>query len=172
MDNDFIFADKFAEECAEGEIKPKGATHIDTVARTRVILKLIEVAIKSKKLKIVAPGKHGPVERLIQDGECGLAARDFRIRRSTGKAWFASDDEGAITTAPLQKQAAQGQRILELIHKKGFIPSALPKKVAGLRGVKAEVKELALLEAALFSSSSFDKAWERLRGTSEIADTK
>jgi len=172
MDNDFVYADKFAQDCAEAEVNPEAATYIDKVNRTRVILNLIEVAVKARKLKIVAPGKHGPVERLIQESELGFHARDLKLKRSTAKAWFASEDDGGITTTPLQKQNAQEHRILEIIRDEGFIPNALPINAAGLPGVKAEVCKKALKEPALFSKRSFDKAWERLRCSGQLDEKK
>lgn len=172
MNNDFVYADKFAQDCAEAEVKPEAATYIDKVNRTRVILNLIEVAIKTRNLKIVAPGKHGPVERLIQESELGFPTRDLRLNRSTAEAWFASEDEGVITTAPLQKQNAQELRILEIIRDEGFIPNELPINTAGLPGVKAKVCKKALKESALFSRSSFDKAWARLRSSGHLVERK
>jgi hypothetical protein len=172
MDNDFVYADKFAQDCAEAEVNPEAATYIDKVNRTRVILNLIEVAIKTHKLKIFAPGKHGPVERLIQESELGFHARDFRLKHSTAEAWFASCDAGVITTAPHPKLRVQENRILEIIRDEGFIPNALPIKVAGLPWVKADVCKKALVETKLFSTSSFNKAWERLRSSGQIVESK
>ena len=173
MDNDFVYADKFAQDCAKAEVNPETANYIDEVSRTRVILDLIEVAIKNRTLKIVAPGKKNvPVERPIQDSEFGFAARNFRLKRSTAEAWFASDEEGVITAAPLPRQRSQELRILEIIRDKGFIPNALPIRVAGFGTVKADVWKKVSGEPALFSKSSFDKAWERLRSSGEIVEKK
>ncbi|MDQ0608004.1 hypothetical protein QFZ83_002175 [Variovorax sp. W1I1] len=72
-------------------------------------------------------------------------------------------------TQPLQKQIAQRNRILQLIKEQGFDPLNLPERPKGGAGAKAAVKKIALTETTLFSASSFEKAWESLRGAGEVA---
>lgn len=74
----------------------------------------------------------------------------------------------AATGAALPKQRAQEFRILELLREKGYDPLNLPSRILGLSGPKAEIKPLALLETRLFSTKTFDTAWQRLRDDDRI----
>ena len=76
----------------------------------------------------------------------------------------------AATGAPPLKQRSQEARILELLKAQGYDPKNLSIRIQGKPGSKAKIRKLALTEAKLFTSSSFDKAWERLRNAGEIAD--
>jgi hypothetical protein len=75
--------------------------------------------------------------------------------------------EGAYLAQP--KQRAQETRILELLTTNGYTPLKLELRKPGKPGPKAEIRTLALNEAALFSKNSFDKAWERLRSDGTVA---
>lgn len=72
------------------------------------------------------------------------------------------------TSAAPPKQRAQENRIVELLVAQHYDPLALPARPTGGSGAKAEIKKLALLEPALFSESSYEKAWSRLRGDSRV----
>jgi hypothetical protein len=61
------------------------------------------------------------------------------------------------------KQRRQESRILELLASLDHNPLDLPSRTPGKRGVKAQIRERALREPALFSAKAFDMAWERLR---------
>ncbi len=73
------------------------------------------------------------------------------------------------TGAPPLKQRSQEARILELLKAQSYDPINLAQRVPGKPGPKAEIRTLALTEPKLFTKSSFDKAWERLRSAGEIA---
>jgi hypothetical protein len=75
--------------------------------------------------------------------------------------------EGAYLAQP--KQRTQEIRILELLKMNGYDPLKLEQRQPGKPGPKAEIRTLAMNEAALFSKNSFDKAWERLRGDGSVA---
>ena len=88
----------------------------------------------------------------------------------------AAPAQNVATTAPvgtasvaLPKQRAQESRILELLTAQGYDPLKLSGRMPGKPGPKAEIRTLALTEPALFTHSSFDKAWERLRNDSAVA---
>lgn len=79
-----------------------------------------------------------------------------------------SEVEPASSVA-LPKQRAQETSILTLLKEQGHKPSNLPNRAQGKRGVKAAIKSAALqLKPVMFSSNSFDKAWQRLRNDGEI----
>lgn len=73
------------------------------------------------------------------------------------------------TVAPPLKQPSQEARILELLKAQGYDPKNLTQRMPGKPGPKAEIRTMALTEIKLFSKSSFQKAWERLRRDGEIA---
>ena len=75
---------------------------------------------------------------------------------------------GAAPVA-VPKQRAQESRILELLKDQGYDPLKLSQRRPGKPGPKAELRTLALNEPALFTNSSFDKAWERLRSEGAVA---
>lgn len=75
--------------------------------------------------------------------------------------------DGAIAAKP--RQRAQEGRIMELLIANGYDSLRLPKRPKGMSGVKAEIRTAALLlKPKIFSRSSFDKAWQRLRDGREI----
>jgi hypothetical protein len=80
----------------------------------------------------------------------------------------------AVTPAPViasmavPKLRAQESRIIELLEANGYNPVKLSKRAPGKPGPKAEIKTLAMTEPKLFTTKSFDKAWERLRGEGSI----
>ena len=72
-------------------------------------------------------------------------------------------------TVPRQKQRAQETRILQLLKEQGHDPLKLPTRAKGKRGTRYEIRTIVLNEKPLiFSNSSFEKAWQRLRDGSEI----
>ncbi|MBR7918797.1 hypothetical protein KDX16_23685 [Burkholderia vietnamiensis] len=76
--------------------------------------------------------------------------------------------EPSITPRPLQQQAFQEQEILRVLAELGHDPLNLPKSPAGQPGIKAEVRKILNWQG----STTFDKAWERLRRTKELADAR
>ena len=75
----------------------------------------------------------------------------------------------AATGAPPLKQPSQEARILELLKAQGYDPINLAERIPGKSGPKAEIRTLALTEVKLFTKGSFNKAWDRLRSTGDIA---
>ncbi len=72
---------------------------------------------------------------------------------------------------PIQRFTAQETAILNTIKTKGYEALSLPKNIRGKDGVKKLIRD-ATASNGLFPSRStvFDKAWERLRKSGEIAD--
>jgi len=90
----------------------------------------------------------------------------------------AAPEQGTVPaqTAPLSgalvglpKQRAQEVRILELLRDNGYDPLKLAQRKPGKPGPKAEIRTLVLTLPALFTQSSFEKAWERLRNDGSVA---
>lgn len=77
--------------------------------------------------------------------------------------------ESAVSDVAPLKQRNQERRILELLKVKGYEALALPSRSPGKPGAKSEIKKLAVLESKLFSSKSFDTAWQRLRDDGDVA---
>lgn len=65
---------------------------------------------------------------------------------------------------PLFQQPFQEQEILRVIRGLGHDPKALPDRVPGKGGVKAEVRR----QLNWTGTTTFDKAWDRLRASGEI----
>jgi hypothetical protein len=101
---------------------------------------------------------------LAADGK----ASKYSFHASTPNA--ESDQSTACNRVPPKGQR-QEERIIELLRTKGYDPSQLPKRPRqGYgSGVKAEMKSLALREPQLFTESTFNKAWDRLRKNGCIA---
>lgn len=108
------------------------------------------------------------------DGETSLVTDDKAQATPAppaGQETRPMSKEAAVTSAAsLLKQRVQENRIVELLVAQGHDPLALPARQPGKSGAKAEIKKLALLEPALFSKSSFVKAWDRLRGGGLVID--
>jgi hypothetical protein len=69
----------------------------------------------------------------------------------------------------IPKQRAQEHNILALLRNRHYDPLHLPARGRGARGTKAEIRAAALLlKPSIFTISSFDKAWQRLRSESQI----
>ncbi len=68
------------------------------------------------------------------------------------------------------KQILQENEILDCLKKLDYKPEALPKQASGKAGVKGEVRELLLQNTQLFTISSFNKAWERLRAEGKLKE--
>ena len=102
-----------------------------------------------------------------------LELLDFgsKLPIKTAQAQTASNPppQNTATGAPPLKQPSQEARILELLKAQGYDPINLAERIPGKSGPKAEVRTLALTEVKLFTRISFDKAWERLRITGDIA---
>lgn len=67
------------------------------------------------------------------------------------------------------KMQRQETRIIELLQANGFDPLELPTRKGRGDGAKSIVKDLAIQERGLFTSSTFDAAWDRLRKDGRLA---
>lgn len=76
---------------------------------------------------------------------------------------------GNVTLA-LPQLRAQELRIQELISELGHKPGHLPVSKKGVRGIKADIRALALRESSMFTQSTFNKAWQRLRDDDTLVD--
>lgn len=72
------------------------------------------------------------------------------------------------TVAPMPRQIAQEERILELIKAGGHDALKLPSPEPGKKGIKSSIKKQALSEPSMFSANSFDKAWQRVRDDGKL----
>jgi hypothetical protein len=79
------------------------------------------------------------------------------------------ENEVSAEQRPIQRAAAQNAAILEAIKTKGYEAESLPKNKPGKSGVKAAIRT-AVATNSLFQGRVFDKTWERLRSSGEIAD--
>jgi hypothetical protein len=79
-----------------------------------------------------------------------------------------ADEAGRIE--PVPRWQAQAQTILNKLRALGYSPRALPKSEAWTKGVKAEVRAAIGSKGMWHSPNVFDKAWERLRESGDIAD--
>ncbi|KWK91028.1 hypothetical protein WM22_20535 [Burkholderia ubonensis] len=73
----------------------------------------------------------------------------------------------AAARRPLKQQAHQEAEILRVIRELNHDPKKLPKQKPGKPGVKAAVRE-----KLNFSKKVFDKAWDRLRASGDVADNE
>jgi hypothetical protein len=72
--------------------------------------------------------------------------------------------------APEPKVRAQERWVLEMINELGYEPVSLPKNSPGKSGIKATIRDQALKEPALFTESTFESTWKRLRASNSISD--
>jgi hypothetical protein len=73
----------------------------------------------------------------------------------------------------LKRTAQQEAVILAEIRKLGFDPSEIPRPARGYPGVKSDVRQIVLTgHLRLFTPSSFEKAWDRLRRAGQIKDAE
>lgn len=167
---DAVWASAIAEELAERA----GGDFIAQVSATRLIFDELEFSIKNGSLPVFVMGVAGMEERKLRNPETRFPVGDYQLKRATVEFWYASKTASQSSTAYVAapKQITQEQRIIELLKDQGHNPRLLPKRDAGKRGAKAEIRSLALHDPALFSKSSFNKAWDRLRAQGEVADSR
>jgi len=70
--------------------------------------------------------------------------------------------------APLSRQRYQENEILRVLADLGYDPKQLPRPAAGTAGPKSEARA----RLSDMSTKVFDKAWERLRSSGDIADAE
>lgn len=84
-----------------------------------------------------------------------------------------STPETLTGAVAVPKQRAQELSILKLLKQQGHNPLALPNRPKGAQGVKPKIAGLALkLKPVIFTTNSFEKAWQRLRSQMEIIGGK
>ena len=167
---DAVWASEIAEELAA----KAGGDFIAQVATKKLIFDELEFSIKNGNLLVFAMGVAGMEERVLRNPEIRFAVGDYPLKRATAELWYASKLAAQAPTAfvAASKMRAQEVRIIELLKAQGHDPLFLPARKKEGPGVKAFIKVIALREPALFSDSSFNKAWDRLSGRKEIAGSK
>jgi hypothetical protein len=70
------------------------------------------------------------------------------------------------------KQRAQETQILERLKTNGYDPLKLAQGTPGRAGPKSAIRQLVMTKPTIFTKSSFDKAWERLRSDGSVADAE
>ena len=96
---------------------------------------------------------------------------DASVDKSSHRAGVEQTRSETISVA-LPKQRVQELRLIELLKSQHYDPLKMPLREPGKGGAKAEVRKLALLESKLFTTKSFDIAWQRLRDDGSIVDDK
>jgi len=89
----------------------------------------------------------------------------FRFPISTAEEMLTATSPPPVATPPLSRHVSQELAIMNAIRGLGFEPTQLPTPHTGKPGVKAAVKK-----GLNFSESVFQKAWERLRYSGQIAN--
>ena len=107
-----------------------------------------------------------------------LTIRELKARYISGNLSTPATPPDGLPVKPQQVSAQhkpkglmQEEAILNAIREAGYDPKALPKHVPGKSGVKAQIRAIVLQNPALFTTNSFDKAWERLR-VGDIGEAK
>lgn len=70
------------------------------------------------------------------------------------------------------RQQVQEQLIIDELQRMGYKPCAIPKYRPGHKGIKAAVKKVLVSHREFHGTTTFDKAWDRLRNTGKIADSQ
>ena len=91
------------------------------------------------------------IERDYYKGYVGLSSKNLDIETPVSK--------------PLGRQIFQEDEILRVIDELGFTPSKIPPREYGKPGIKAKIRG-----KLRFSTTVFDKAWERLRAEGRIKE--
>ncbi|WP_423459487.1 hypothetical protein [Ottowia sp. VDI28] len=82
-----------------------------------------------------------------------------------------ADPTPTLRREPLPRSQAQDEAILCAIAQRGHDPKAIPPWKPSMPGLKAEMRAEMRSRKKLFTSDKvFDKAWERLRASGDIAD--
>lgn len=68
------------------------------------------------------------------------------------------------------KMRLQEDAILRMLSRLGYVASDLPQRTPGKSGVRAEVWDALKDQKSLFTTKSFQKAWERLRDEGQVAE--
>lgn len=167
---DAVWASAIAEELAARA----GGDFIAQVSASRLIFDELEFSIKHESLPVFVMGVAGMEERKLRIPETRFPVGDYQLKRASVEFWYASKTTSQSSTVYVAapKQRTQEERIIELLRAQGHNPRLLPKREDGKRGAKADIKVLALREPALFSESSFIKAWDRLREHGEISESR
>jgi hypothetical protein len=148
-------------------------------------MRLVKAAVKTKKLIALDAHEHPRFEDTYLSTE-GLL-NWLRSKRYTDLATALEEgswpDDARISTVnlkehatapvlPVQRAAAQDRLILEAIKELGYDHDGLPKNDPGNSGVKFEVRAKLKTEPAFAASTSFNRAWQRLRDRGEISENQ
>lgn len=75
-----------------------------------------------------------------------------------------------VPAVPPQRFTVQAKAISDAIKAKGYDPKSLPKAAPGHGGVKAEIKRTLVAARLFVSQKAFDRVWQRMRDSGDIAD--
>jgi hypothetical protein len=114
--------------------------------------------------------KRGKAAEQLGVADAAPEHQDAQPANAQAPAVFQQRTEKTTQVAPVGRQQAQEQTILNTLHGLGYTPRAMPKSEAYKPGVKSEVRAAIGSEGMWHSPRVFDKAWERLRERGEIAD--
>ena len=152
--------------------------------KTKRLLEEIHHAVLKGEVKIFDPFLG--CERLFRESESDMhaLARGYtRVLPSSINDWLRSigmatmpaadqparaDAEPVTAGAPLSRQRHQENEMLRVLADLGYDPKQLPRPPAGAAGPKSEARA----KLPEMSNKVFDKAWERLRSSGDIADAE
>jgi hypothetical protein len=134
-------------------------------------------------------GEHSDLARLVDDGAHGSVVSPTILNQSAGEQ-EGQEDTGYLLTptascvlterpagtdaepvtvgSPLSRQRHQENELLRVLAELGHDPKALPKWSPTTPGVKKEARA----KLPRMTEKVFDKAWERLRSSGDIADAE
>lgn len=75
-----------------------------------------------------------------------------------------------VKKPPRTKMLDQEDAILSALHELGHVPTRLPKRIEGMRWVKADVLSLLENNPLIKNEKVFDNAWQRLTKSNQIAE--
>ena len=85
--------------------------------------------------------------------------------------WMAETQPEAESAKPIQRAEAQDTTIRRAIKQAGHNPLFLPRNKAGKPGVKAAIRKSLKDNSLFIGATVFDRAWERLRKSGDLADS-
>lgn len=113
------------------------------------------------------------VEQWAQTNQYGIFAQHSLMENNQEpQESLPANNKIEVITTKQPKMRMQEKAILDEIIRLGYEPQNIPANSSGQNGVKHEVR-IALEKNALFSgTTTFDRAWERLRRCKKIVDKK
>jgi hypothetical protein len=158
-----LLAPLSGEDCAR-LLRDMQAAHNEgkLIVRNEVHKRPIPANKQSSAFELVTPND---VDAWLEK----LTGIDYQFPQETQQLTGSESGSPPISPQPVQRATAQNAAILEAIKTMDYEAKSLPKYVPGKSGVKALIRA-AVATNVLFQGRVFDKAWERLRSSGEIAD--